>query len=387
MRIIDTENKPILLWLNQIEDDALQQTKNLANHPCLFKHVAIMPDAHTGFGMPIGGVAAFINAVVPNAVGVDIGCGMCALKTSIKQISKNQLEKIVSQIFKNIPVGFKHNKIPFSSEFLPSPETVPKNGIVNKHFSDARKQICSLGGGNHFIEIQKDTDNYVWIMIHSGSRNIGLKVAEHYRKLADEFCLKKNQVNLVKQQLSYLPSNSEEAKNYLSEMKWCINFALENRKNMLSVVRDIFTNIFKEIDFSNTINIAHNYAELEEHFGVQVYLHRKGATKAEMGTIGIIPGSQGTKSYIVSGRGNPESFKSCSHGAGRIMSRHQAVKNLNLRKEIEKLDFKGIIHGMKKRSDLDEASGAYKDINEVMRNQEDLVDILTILTPLAVVKG
>jgi len=385
--MITSEKLPICLWLESLENEAMEQAKNLANHPYAFKHVAIMPDAHTGFGMPIGGVLALKNAVIPNAVGVDIGCGMCAVRTNLRQISRNQLETIVSAVHKAIPVGFNHHRKPLDPDLLPDPAMMPDKGIVKREFNEARTQIATLGGGNHFIEIQAGSDKFIWIMIHSGSRNVGLKVAEHYNKLAGEINKKQNQEIYVKQQLAYLTTDMSEARDYLQEMQWCVDFAFKNRSGMMKVLKEIFSDVCKDIKFDEMINIAHNYASLENHFGEKVYVHRKGATQASKETIGIIPGSQGTKSYIVKGKGSTESFESCSHGAGRVMSRNQAIKTLDLKKEIEKLERKGIIHGMKKPGDLDEASSAYKNIDEVMKNQEDLVEVMIELTPLAVVKG
>jgi len=229
-------------------------------------------------------------------------------------------------------------------------------------------------------------------MIHSGSRNIGFKVAHHYNKLAKELNKKWKSEVPPSWDLAFLPIDGEEGQLYLREMQYCVDFALANRQLMMDRIKDIFYDIaFQDWDinlgrpFDETINIAHNYAKMENHFGKNVMIHRKGATLATEKTVGIIPGSQGTSSYIVQGKGNPDSFNSCSHGAGRKMSRSKAKEELNLEDEQAKL--KGIIHSVRNQQDLDEAPGSYKDIDVVMENQKDLVGILVKLTPLAVIKG
>jgi len=384
MKVINTEKLPIKMWLEDIEDGALAQAKNLANLPFAFKHIAIMPDSHQGYGMPIGGVLATQGVVVPNAVGVDIGCGMCAVKTNVKQIGKEMLIKILGEIRKTIPVGFAKHKE--AQNCLP-PFEFHFESIIYREYDNARKSLGTLGGGNHFIEIQKGSDDCIWIMIHSGSRNLGKQVADHYNKIAVESSEKwKSQVP-KEWELAFLPLDSEEGSAYLQEMNYCVEFALANRKLMMDRILDIFV---KEIEFFSSeemINIAHNYARLENHFGKNVMIHRKGATLATEDTVGIIPGSQGSKSYIVKGKGNRDSFNSCSHGAGRKMGRKEAERTLNLVEEQDKLDSQGILHSISGVHDLDEATGAYKDINTVMKNQEDLVEILVELTPLAVIKG
>ncbi|MFA6654033.1 MAG: RtcB family protein, partial [Candidatus Delongbacteria bacterium] len=260
--------------------------------------------------------------------------------------------------------------------------------IFLKEYDNAELSLGTLGGGNHFIEIQKGSDGYIWIMIHSGSRNLGFKVAEHYNKKAIK--LNKKWFSNTQKELNFLPIDSEEGQAYIREMEYCIEYALANRKLMMDRVTKIFENLWNEgvnISFDPMINIAHNYTQLENHYNENVWVHRKGATSAREGEIGIIPGSQGTKSYIVEGLGNQESFMSCSHGAGRKMSRTKAIEELDLEKEIKKLDDMGVIHAIRGVKDLDEAPGSYKDIDIVMENQKDLVKILVELTPLAVIKG
>lgn len=392
MKILNTEKIHIKLWLNDIEDGAMVQIKNLANLPFAFHHIAVMPDSHQGYGMPIGGVLATDNVIIPNAVGVDIGCGMCAIKTSLTEINTETLKKIMSGIRKSIPLGMNRHKE--KQEGMPEGFTDNSFNIITRELTNAQKSLGTLGGGNHFIEIQKGSDGHIWIMIHSGSRNLGKQVADYYNKLAIQLNEKWHSAVPKNWELAFLPIDSEEGQAYLKEMQYCVDFALANRRLMMKRIIDILiekVNPFNNITVDNygvdLINIAHNYATLENHFGKNVWIHRKGATLAREGNIGIIPGSQGTKSYIVKGKGNKESFESCSHGSGRKMSRTQAQKNLNLEDEIKKLNDQGIIHAIRSVKDLDEASGAYKDISEVMKNQEDLVEILVELTPLAVIKG
>jgi len=387
-KVITTERIPIKLWLDDIEDGAMAQVRNLANLSFAFKHVAIMPDAHQGYGMPIGGVLATKGVIIPNAVGVDIGCGMCTVKTNLTDIKRDGLTKIMGAIRECIPVGFSHHAKDQNEKLMPVNEIDSDNSkIACKEYRSALKQIGTLGGGNHFIEIQKGSDGYIYIMIHSGSRNLGKKVADYYNKIAvvlNNLWLSSVPIN---QELAFLPIESCEAKSYLKEMDYCVEFAFANRKLMMERVKECFLAYTNQVEFGEMINIAHNYAKFEHHFGTNVIIHRKGATSAREGEIGIIPGSQGTKSYIVKGLGNTESFMSCSHGAGRKMGRKQAQRELSLSDEIKKMDDLGVIHGIRNQADLDEASGAYKDIDVVMANQRDLVEILVELTPLAVIKG
>jgi tRNA-splicing ligase RtcB len=271
---------------------------------------------------------------------------------------------------------------------MPPADNLPNNGVVEREFENARRQIGTLGGGNHFIEIQSGSDGRIWIMVHSGSRNIGLKVAEHYNTVAKDLNEKWHTGVERSQNLAFLPIDSREANDYFAEMQYCMDFAFANRKHMMASIVSVFRNHmdknFRELEF---VNIAHNYARWEKHFNTQVIVHRKGATSARKGEIGIVPGSQGTQSYIVKGKGNQESFESCSHGAGRLMGRKQAQRTLDLKEEIARLESTGIIHSLRHQKDLDEAPGAYKNIDKVMADQNDLVEIMTTLSPLAVIKG
>ncbi|OIO07579.1 RtcB family protein [Candidatus Falkowbacteria bacterium CG_4_9_14_3_um_filter_36_9] len=385
-KIITTEKIPIKLWLADVEDGAMRQIKNIANFPFAFHHIAIMPDAHEGYGMPIGGVMATEKVIVPNAVGVDIGCGVCAQKTTLTNIEINQIKNIMADIRSKIPMGFNKHKAKQDENLMPEFGDW-KNSRIGKEWNNACRSLGTLGGGNHFIEIQKGSDGHIWIMLHSGSRNLGKKVADYYNRSAINSSRRQGYEELIKQELAFLEADSEEGKRYINEMRFCVDYALANRKLMMARIKTAFANNIKDINWRDFINIAHNYASLEIHFGKEVIVHRKGATQAKTGQAGIIPGSQGTKSYIIKGQGNSESFCSCSHGAGRKMGRNQAIRELDLEEEIEKLDKKGIIHAIRSRKDLDEASGAYKNIAEIIKNQDDLVEVMVKLSPLAVIKG
>ena len=383
-------NRPVKIWTNEVEDLAMEQIANLASLPFLFHHLAIMPDVHAGMGMPIGGVLATVDAVIPNAVGVDIGCGMCAVKTSwqVSNIDQNVLRKtIMKEIREAIPVGFSHHGVAQDEHFMPTGYDISSLKVVSQEYESAKTQIGTLGGGNHFIELQRDEDGYLWVMIHSGSRNLGKKVCDYYDKIA--ISLNELWHSEVKSslRLAFLPKGTPEYDAYWAEMNYCVDFALCNRRLMMERIKDVLANALPGIEFEPMINIAHNYAAIEHHFGHDVIVHRKGATLAREGVTGIIPGSQGTASYIVEGLGNPESFCSCSHGSGRLMSRTKAVQTLSLEDEIKRLDEQGIVHAIRTEKDLEEAAGAYKDIETVINNELDLVKIKTRLHPVAVVKG
>jgi tRNA-splicing ligase RtcB len=341
-------------------------------------------NCHQGYGMPIGGVMAAKDVVIPNAVGVDIGCGVCAVKTTAKNVRSDTLRNIMGGIRRVIPVGFKKHKYASDGKDYMPELKIGDNSVCGQEWSNAAMSIGTLGGGNHFIEIQKDEQGFVWIMLHSGSRNLGLKVAEYYNKLAISLNEKWRSDVPKDWELAFLPSDSEEGQAYLREMKFCVDFAFNNRKLMMDRIKEVFCDSV-ECEFGDMSNIAHNYAAMENHFGKNVMVHRKGATRARLGEYGLIPGSQGTSSYVVEGLGNPDSFMSCSHGAGRLMSRKKAKQELNYDEQIVLMG--NVVHGMRSSKDLDEAPGAYKNIDAVMENQKDLVSILHKLTPLAVIKG
>lgn len=381
----------ILSWCNNPESESIKQAENLSKHPCLIGNVCLMPDTHCGYGMPIGGVVALKDAVSPNMVGVDVGCGMLAIKTSLTGISKEQLNQLLggSEEYKggiksNIPTGFNHHKEEQEHKIFNTGRW-GFNKICFEEYSSAKKQLGTLGGGNHFIEIQKGDDDHIWFMIHSGSRNLGYKVAKYYNEIAEKLCKRWHQNEVVKNELAFLPKNTQEFEDYISEMTLCLDFAFANRQKMSELIQKEFKRVFNDIEFLDEINIHHNYANLENHYGQNVWVHRKGATLARENTIGIIPGSQGTSSYIVKGLGNPASLFSCSHGAGRKMSRKKAKETLSLDNENEIMG--NIIHNIHSKDQLDEAPSAYKNIDTVMKEQKDLVEILVKLKPLAVIKG
>jgi len=388
---------PIKSWCDPIEAEALQQAKNLANLPFTFKHVALMPDCHTGYGMPIGGVLATNGVVVPNAVGVDIGCGMAFVQTNVPADAllgdKETLTSFVEHIKEEVPVGFNHHTKPVEwTGFYGAPDTQP----VNQELDAATYQLGTLGGGNHFIELQESDSGFLCLMVHSGSRNFGYKIAKYYNKLAQKLCkMWYSNIPEFKGEggLAFLPIESSEAKEYMASMNFALSFAQESRARMLAIafksLEGALHGYFHNLEATKEVNIHHNFAAWEHHSGKNVIVHRKGATKATKGLEGIIPGSMGTPSYIVRGLGNKDSFESCSHGAGRKMSRSAASKRLTIqdvRNAMGEITFE-IGKDRKGRPDLSEAPQAYKDIDEVIEAERDLVEVLIKLKPLAVVKG
>ena len=387
---IELNGTPVKIWARSVDPHAYKEIYNLSTLPFVYHHLAFMPDVHGGMGMPIGGVLATRGVVVPNAVGVDIGCGMCAVKTSLKvaDIPETTLRKgIMSGIRRRIPLEMEHHKERQDDSLMPRGHDIEALHVVSHQYVSATKQIGTLGGGNHFIELQKDGEGTLWVMLHSGSRNLGKQVGDYYNKVA------KNLNSLWYSnvdpdiQMHFLPLRTQEFKDYWAEMTYCIDFAFCNRKLMMDRILEVIKDCCPEAEFEPMINIAHNYAAWENHFGQNVIVHRKGAVRAREGEVGIIPGSQGTKSYIVEGLGNADSFMSSSHGAGRLMSRSEAVRTLDFDAEVSRLESRGIIHALRGRSDLEEAAGAYKDIDEVLANESDLVKVVTELSPVAVIKG
>lgn len=383
------------LPLKDLEDGAFEQAWNCAKHPAAFSHMALMPDCHQGYGMPIGGVMALKNAISPAMVGVDIGCGMCAIKTNltVDDFLENELVEIRDEIAEAIPCGegrFRPEPVPWNGWLGLAPLYKDAVWSSDRIIDTAKKSLGTLGGGNHFIEIQKDalTDE-VWIMLHSGSRGFGYNIAQHHMTVADG----RDPVG-AKLGVSALSMSTEQGQRYCIDMSMALRFAEQNREVMMNDVKRVFLNHFKSVEFSNRVNIHHNYAALEKHFDELVVVHRKGATSAGLGQMGIIPGSMGTMSCIVRGLGNEESFMSCSHGAGRVRGRMDASRSLDLGEVQMSMSgvvfagFKEIKKGkLKGKPDLGEAPQAYKDIAEVMSNQRDLVDVVHWLEPLAVVKG
>ena len=380
----------VKMWTTEFDDTARKQIENLASLPFVHHHIALMPDCHGGMGMPIGGVLPTKDVVIPNAVGVDIGCGMCAVKTNIRarRLTEKILRKVIMKgIRERIPLGMDHHKEMQDEKYLPTGFDLEKLPVVENHYKSIHHQVGTLGGGNHFIELQRDGEGWLWIMIHSGSRNLGKQVGDFYNKKAkwfNELYYSKVESELM---LPFLPLKTHEFNEYWDEMNYCIAFAKCNRQLMMERIKEVIVDALPLAEFEPTIDIAHNYAAFENHFGANCIVHRKGAVRAMAGEIGIIPGSQGTSSYIVEGLGNPDSFMSSSHGAGRLMSRTQAIKTLSLEDEIKKMESKGIVHSIRSQRDLDEAASAYKDIDHVIALETDLVKVITKLEPLAVIKG
>ena len=398
----DSMKIPVKSWCEEIEPDALKQAANLAAHPATFHHIALMPDCHVGYGMPIGGVIACEDVVIPNAVGVDIGCGMVAVETSVPAELFADMSKrraVMNTVKALVPVGegvsrrepeewdgFEQYIESFKGETQPQwPSRLD------------RCNLGTLGGGNHFLEMQRDEAGMIWLMIHSGSRNLGYRIASLYhgqaKKLNQQF-----HVNLPDSDLAFLPVKSEEGHNYIRDMNFALRYALENRRRMMQEFKQALIETAGSAGFKKEVNIHHNYASMEEHFGKKVWVHRKGATSAMKGETGIIPGSMGTSSYIVRGLGNADSFMSCSHGAGRKMGRGEASRNLSVDEcdramngiafdRWSKLRSKWKKGGDKGLLDLSEAPLAYKDIDEVIKSELDLIEPVVKLSPLAVVNG
>jgi len=384
----DEYGAPVLSWCEDVEGGAMAQIRNLAKHP-IIKKVAIMPDCHQGYGMPIGGVIAVRDAIIPNAVGVDIGCGMMAVQTGYpaESITDEEVERILHSVSRDVPVGFRHHNKPQPYSMIEECDP-PDDNIVLEELASAAKQLGTLGGGNHFIEIQSGSDGLVWLMLHSGSRNIGYKIANFFHKLALQRCEEWHSA-IPHKELAFLPMDSAEGKRYFEAMSFAQRFAMANRELMMEAFKRAFMHEMNA-GFRHEVNIHHNFAQMENHDGGNYMVHRKGATQAQDGQWGIIPGSMGTSSYIVKGKGNQDSMESCSHGAGRRMGRGEFNRSTTLEEanaQIEGVVFKG--WGKQRRGGLDfsEAPGAYKDIDEVMAAQEDLVSIEVKLTPLGVMKG
>lgn len=388
MKIIEGINHPIKAFIDNVdlEAEALKQIINISGLPFIFKHIAIMPDAHWGMGATVGSVLATEGAIIPAAVGVDIGCGMMAVKMPFKiDIFKN-LPELRSSIERSIPVGFNCNNEISLRMATSISHTLPDGSMISeKHL----KQIGTLGGGNHFIEICGDENNDAWAVLHSGSRNIGKCMAEKHIDKAKGL-MKDYFISLPDPDLAYLVQNTSEFDAYIADLLYAQNYALENRKEMMRrVLKDVSHHVFSEDKGEKfmtvfSVNCHHNYTQKENHFGKNIWLTRKGAVSAREGQYGIIPGSMGTKSYIVRGKGNADSFCSCSHGAGRAMSRNAARKKFTLEDHIK------ATAGVECRKDedvIDETPMAYKDIDAVMESQKDLVEIVYTLKQIICIKG
>lgn len=401
---------PVKAWLEQIDETTLEQALNLARLPFAAHHIALMSDAHVGYGMPIGGVLATNGYVVPHAVGVDIGCGMHARRTNIEagrlrephRGQGNVLRAALNQVQHAVPAGNgplgNHSAPQTWHEPLADPDVVALLDDAPPELAKAWEQsvfqIGTLGGGNHFLEFQADEEGFVWLMLHSGSRALGRHVCDFYDALAREMDDRHGLARAARDQLAALPVESESGRNYLAWMHLCTAYALENRRRMLDAgVEALFSTVRgvapdREYLITEAVDTHHNYADLEHHFGDDLYVHRKGAVRARAGEMVIIPGSMETGSYIACGLGNQESFETCSHGAGRRLSRGAAKRERTAQDVIESLKAKGIALAKRSTADVAEEAGhAYKDVDQVMRDSADLVEPVYHLRPLGVMKG
>ncbi|HEY6078802.1 MAG TPA: RtcB family protein [Polyangiaceae bacterium] len=389
---INGSNVPIRLWANvhEVEADALRQLKAVASLPWVAHHVAVMPDVHVGKGATVGSVIAMRNAVAPAAVGVDIGCGMAAIKTSLSASQlPDSLKKLRLAIEDAVPVGRNYHREPIwqdSAQHEPTARALLQRFVeleaeVHGPIGKVELQLGTLGGGNHFIEVCLDTEQRVWLMLHSGSRFIGASLAEHHMSVASH--LSHNQ-SLPDPDLAVFLANTPAFDAYRRALYWAQEYAALNRALMLERLTQVVRDKWHKVTFEPAVSCHHNYVAEEHHFGEQLLVTRKGAIRAGAGELGIIPGSMGARSFIVRGRGNPGSFESASHGAGRRMSRTQARKAFTIK------DLAHQTEGVECRKDsgvLDEAPKAYKDIRRVMQQQQDLVEIVAELKQVVCVKG
>lgn len=374
------------LWapIHEVESVALDQIRNICALPWTYDHVAVMGDVHYGAGATVGSVIAMKGAVAPSAVGVDIGCGMAAFMTNLTADDlPDDLSDLRSAVEAAIPVGFHSHseaaKVVWAWKGWASFSYLHPD--VQDRQDKARLQVGTLGGGNHFIELCLDTENNVWMILHSGSRNIGKELAERHIKIAKTL---EHNDGIPDKDLAVFLTGTPEFQAYRHDLMWAQDYAAQNRKTMLDLYEAVMAKFFPQLSIHMRINCHHNYVAEENHYGADVLVTRKGAISAKPGELGIIPGSMGTKSYIVAGLGNPEAFNSASHGAGRRMSRGKAKKAFTL------ADLEAQTEGVNCRKDagvLDEIPGAYKDIDEVMRNQADLVSIVATLKQVMCVKG
>lgn len=386
--------RPIKVWTDHVEETAMEQLKNLSGLPFIAGNgVACMPDVHAGIGSTVGTVIATDRAIIPAAVGVDIGCGMNAVRLSLKASNlPDNLKPIRDQIERDVPLGAggAHQKLDTNISRLITSNLIYSvidplfGGDTVKFLKKAEPQLGTLGSGNHFIELCLDENQDVWVMLHSGSRGIGNMIGMHYIGVAKRM-MEKFFIHLPDQDLAYLPEDTDEFKDYVEAVDWAQNYALENRRKMMELVLAAVRRHVGEFEITQeAINCHHNYVEKENHFGRNLWVTRKGAIRARQGDLGIIPGSMGQRSYIVRGKGNPESYCSCSHGAGRAMSRAAARRTFTV------ADLVSQTEGVECRKDdavLDELPSAYKDIDQVMANQTDLVEVVHTLKQVLCVKG
>jgi tRNA-splicing ligase RtcB len=395
VQIIETAAKPIKAWVDGVEFDenARKQVENMASLPFVHSHVAVMPDVHVGIGATVGSVIPTVGAIVPAACGVDIGCGLIAQRTSLREEQlPDSLRDIRHEIERTIPVGFAmHKHVPASVES--AWETLARDfvKIVAKYpkinNDKALEQLGTMGGGNHFCEMTIDTEGFVWFVIHSGSRGIGNRIGSFFIERARRE-MEKAGIGLPDRDLAYLTENTESFNDYVEAVDWAQRYAKANRdlmmQRLLQALRHPKVGLPAFELSERAVNCHHNYVARERHFGEDVYVTRKGAVRAGKGELGIIPGSMGARTFVVRGKGNPESFESCSHGAGRRMGRKEAERRLTL------ADLERETAGVECRKDrgvLDEAPSAYKSIDAVMVAQSDLVEIVHELRQVVCVKG
>jgi tRNA-splicing ligase RtcB len=384
---------PVKMWTDgvPVEEQALDQLANIAHMPFIHSHVAGMPDIHKGIGATVGSVIATKGAIIPAAVGVDIGCGMIAVKTSLRADDlPDSLSALRSAIEATVPVGFAmHQSLPMPVQQRWERLAPGLHDIQQKHPSIQHKapeaQVGTLGGGNHFIEVCLDLEGNVWVMLHSGSRGIGNVIGRRFIEWARED-MRRWFINLPDQDLAYIPEGTELFADYWQALAWAQLYARLNRAAMMElVIGAMKQTLGRPFDLvEKAINCHHNYVSRENHFGANVLVTRKGAVSARKGELGIIPGSMGAKSFIVCGKGHAESFCSCSHGAGRKMSRTEARKRFTVE------DHTLATLGVECRRDegvIDETPGAYKDIDAVMAAQSDLVEVVAELRQVLCVKG
>lgn len=386
-------SRPVKIWTNDVEPEALQQLKNLARLPFIAKEgVAVMPDCHAGIGSTVGTVIATDKAIIPAAVGVDIGCGMVATRLSLKAHQlPDSLAKIRSAIEAVVPMGTggQHKSVTGSEvsrlQLIPSSVAAVFGGDSLKVYGKALPQLGTLGSGNHFIEICIDQNEDVWVMLHSGSRGIGNMIGTYYINKGKEL-MEQFHITLPDGDLAYLPQGTDLFDDYVAAVQWAQDYATENRKVMLQAVLDVLR---REIPTSfgiteEAINCHHNYVTKENHFGKNLWITRKGAIKAGKDDLGIIPSAMGQTSFIVRGKGNKESYCSCSHGSGRKMSRTKARQMFTV------ADLESQTQGVECRKDnavLDEIPSSYKDIETVMKNQESLIEVVHRLKAVLCCKG
>ncbi|GAB2174596.1 RtcB family protein [Dongia sp. agr-C8] len=392
---LKTDGKPIKAWTKGvlIEDAARRQVENVARLPFIYKHVAVMPDVHFGRGATVGSVIPTKGAIIPAAVGVDIGCGMCAVKTSLTSHDLPEtLKPLRSAIEKAVPVGFGDygDHVPKASEKAWFQRLKQRYDLLQQKYpavstkNSPARQLGTLGGGNHFIEVCLDETDAVWVMLHSGSRGVGNRIGQHFIAAAKAE-MERLFISLPDRDLAYLAEGSVLFADYVDAVSWAQGYAHLNRAVMLERVLEVMKASFKDFATSDVaVNCHHNYIAQEVHFGDKVWVTRKGAVSAQSGELGIIPGSMGAKSFIVRGKGNAESFCSCSHGAGRKMSRGAAKEHFSLADHAEATAH---VECRKDTGVIDETPGAYKDIDAVMAAQSDLVEIVATLRQVVCVKG